>query len=83
MLIKHIIEFQLRGPGSPGRTLFLYLVNFMKGYSLSGLFFTAKILQKAICLTYLIGPLYGPKHLQLKFYTIMQDFKRILKFNCK
>ena len=23
-------------------------------------------------------PLHGPNHLQLKFYTIMQDFKRVL-----
>ena len=28
-------------------------------------------------------PLQGPKHPQLKFYTIMQDFKRVLEFNCK
>ena len=27
-------------------------------------------------------PLHGPNHLQLKFYTIMQDFKRVLDFNC-
>ena len=26
---------------------------------------------------------YRPKHLQLKFYTIMQDSKRVLGFNCK
>ena len=26
---------------------------------------------------------YGPNHLQLKFYTIMQDSKRVLGFNCK
>ena len=25
-------------------------------------------------------PLQGPNHLQLKFYTIMQDFKRVLDF---
>ena len=25
----------------------------------------------------------GPDHLQLKFYTIMHDFKRVLDFNCK
>ena len=27
-------------------------------------------------------PLLGPNHLQLKFYIIMQDFKRVLDFNC-
>ena len=25
---------------------------------------------------------YGPNHLQLKFYTTMQDSKRVLVFNC-
>ena len=28
-------------------------------------------------------PLRGPNHLQLKFYTIVQDSKRVLDFNCK
>ena len=28
-------------------------------------------------------PLPGPNHLELKFYTIMQDFKCVLDFNCK
>ena len=28
-------------------------------------------------------PLHGPNYLQLKFYTIMQDFERVLDFNCK
>ena len=42
MLIEQIIEFELRGPGYPGRTC---------RNSLSGLLFTAKILQKAMCLT--------------------------------
>ena len=28
-------------------------------------------------------PLHGPNHLQLKFYTIMQDFERVLDFNGK
>ena len=28
-------------------------------------------------------PLHGPNHLQLKFYPTMQDFKRVLDFNCK
>ena len=26
-------------------------------------------------------PLHRPNHLQLKFYTIMQDFKRVVDFN--
>ena len=28
-------------------------------------------------------PLRGPNHLQLKYYAIMQDFKRVLNFNRK
>ena len=28
-------------------------------------------------------PLHGPNHLQLKFYTIMEEFKRVLEFNGK
>ena len=28
-------------------------------------------------------PLHGPNHLQLKFYPIMQDFKRVLDFKIK
>ena len=28
-------------------------------------------------------PLPGPNHLQLKFYAIMQNFKRASDFNCK
>ena len=28
-------------------------------------------------------PLLGLDHLQLKFYSIVQDFKRVLDFNCK
>ena len=28
-------------------------------------------------------PLHRPNHLQLKVYTIMQDSKRVLGFNCK
>ena len=27
--------------------------------------------------------LHGPNHLPLKFYTVLQDFKRVLDFNCK
>ena len=28
-------------------------------------------------------PLHGPIHLPLKFYTIVQDFERVLDYNCK
>ena len=27
-------------------------------------------------------PLHGPNHLQLKFYALMQDFKRVSDFKC-
>ena len=50
-----------------------------KQKSSSGLLLTVKVLQEAMCLT----SAYGPNHLQLKFYTIMQDSKRVLGFKCK
>ena len=51
MLIKQTIEFELRGPGPPGRTC-TYVYNWLaslqnknlQGKSSSGLLFTAKIL---------------------------------------
>ena len=56
MLIKQIIEFQLRGPGP---LAYMYSYNSLsswqnknlEGKSLSGLLSTAKISQEAICLT--------------------------------
>ena len=51
MLIEQIIEFELRGPGSPGGTCTPITGNFMKRNSLSGLLFTANILQGAVCFT--------------------------------
>ena len=56
MLIEQIIKFQLRGPGLLGLHVLLWLVIFMTNKilwkkSLSGLLFTAKILQEAMCLT--------------------------------
>ena len=58
MLIEQIIEIILRGPGPPAVHVLLYLVNFMtKQKSLRKIFEwiiiygTAKILQKAMCLT--------------------------------
>ena len=27
--------------------------------------------------------LHGPNHLELKFYAIMQSFKRVFDYNCK
>ena len=50
-----------------------------QGKSSRGLLFTAEVLQEAMCLT---SP-YRPNLLQLKFYTIIQDSKRVLGFNCK
>ena len=58
MLIKQIIEFQLKKPGPPGRTCThitgkLHDKNKnLGGKSTSGLLFTAKILQEAMCLAY-------------------------------
>ena len=86
MLIEQIIEFQLRWPGPFGRTC----------TSITGkLHDKTKILKENLRVNYylllkycrrqcaLYLPLYGPNHLQLKFYTIMQDFKCVLDFNCK
>ena len=42
--------------------------------------FTAKILQEAMCLT---SPSMNRITHNLKFYTIMQEIKRVLDFNCK
>ena len=50
MFIEQVIEVELRGPGSPGRTCTPITGNFIKGNILSGLLFTAKILQKACVL---------------------------------
>ena len=63
MLIEQIIEFELRGPGSPGGTCTPITGNFMKRNSLSGLLFTANILQGGSVLYFTSGP----NHLQLKF----------------
>ena len=61
MLIEQIIEFQLSGLGPPGRTT-AYMYSYywltscqnknLEGKFSSGLLFTAKILQEAMCLTY-------------------------------
>ena len=50
MLIEQIIEFELGVLGPLVVHVLLKLDNFVKGNSLSGLLFTAKILQKAMCL---------------------------------
>ena len=52
-----------------------------KQKSLSGLLFTAKVGIAGGNVPYF--PLHGPNHLQLTFYTIMQDSKPVLGFNCK
>ena len=79
MLIEQIIEFELRGRGPPGRICTL----------ITGKLHERKFFKWIIIYCYNIAegnvpyfPLYEPNHLQLKFYTTMQDFKRILKFNC-
>ena len=81
MLIEQIIEFQL----SLAAHVLLYLVYFMtKHESLRKIFEWIIIYCKNIAgdsVSYF--PLHAPIHLQLKFYTIMQGFKRILDFNSK
>ena len=52
MLIEQITKFQLRGSGSPVRTCDPLTSNFYDTIkSLSGLLFTAKLLQEAMYLT--------------------------------
>ena len=57
MPIKQIIEFQFTGSGLPGRYMYSYnrltsrQTKNLLGKSSSGLFFTAKILQEAMCRT--------------------------------
>ena len=86
MRIEQIIEFQLRGSGPLGRTCTPIIgklhdkTKISSGKSSNGLLFIAKILQEAMCLNF---SQHGPNHLQLKFYTIMQEFKRVLDFNCR
>ena len=80
MLIEQIIECQLKGPGPLAVHVLLQLVNFMtKQKSWRKIFESITIYCKNIAgcnVPYL--PLHGPNHLQLKFYTTMQNFKRVL-----
>ena len=85
MLIEQIIEFQLRGHGSHGRT----------GKPITGeLHDKAKIskenhrVDSYLLLKYfgrqcaLLPPIWT-KSLTIKLYSIMQDFKRVWDFICK
>ena len=83
MLIEQTTEFQLKGPGPLGRTCTpitkklhdetkLSKENFREDHYLL-------LLQVALCLT---SPC-RPNRLQLKFFSIMQDSKLVLGFNCK
>ena len=85
MLIGQITEFQLKRPGPFGRTCTFVTgklhdkTKILKENLRVDYYLLLKyVLQEAICLT---SP-YGPNHLQLKFYTIIQDSNRILGFNC-
>ena len=85
MLVEQIIEIELRGPGPPGRTCTPVT---------GSLHDKTKILKENLRVDYYLlqniaggnvpyFPLHGPNHPQLKFFPIMQDFKRVLTFNCK
>ena len=84
MLIEQIIEFQLRGPWAPGRTCSPITGQLHNKTKISkenrrvDIIINCLILQEAMLLTF---SLHGPKHLQLKFYTLMQDFKCVSGFN--
>ena len=85
MLIKQVIEFQLRGPGPPSRTcapitgLLHDKTKTLKENLRVDCYLRLKYCRRQCALL----PLLGPNLLQLKFYTIMQDFKCVLDFNCK
>ena len=84
MLIEQISEFELRGPGSFGRTRTTITGYFHDKAKISkenltlDYLFTTKLLQEAIYFTSSIRT----KSLT-KFNTKMQDFKRILDLNRK
>ena len=83
MLIEQIIEFELKGPG-PFQILLFYNWLFLwqnknlSGKFLSGLLFTAKIIQKAI---YPTSPTWQ-EHLQ-NVTSKMLNFKRVSDLNWK
>ena len=85
MLNKQLIEFQMREPGPPGRTC-TPITGSLHGKT--------KILKENLLADYCLLLKYCRRqctlltptttnYLQLKFYKIMQDFKRVLDFNCK
>ena len=84
MLIKQIIELQLRGPGSPGRTCTSITGYFVtKQKSLRKIFEWIIIYCKNVArdnAPYFLLP--GPNHTELKFDSKMQDVKRVLDLNC-
>ena len=76
MLIEQIIEFQLR---AWAHWSFMYSYKWLILWQNKNLIYCKNIAGGNIP----YFPLHGPNHLQLKFYPTMQDFKRVLDFNCK
>ena len=85
MFIEEIIELQLRGLGPPGRTRIPITGELHDKTKISkeNLRVDYYLLLKFCRRQCAFLPLHGPNHLQLKFYTIMQDFIRVLDFNCQ
>ena len=84
MLIEQTIAFQSKGPGPFGRTCTSITGKLHDKTKISkenlreDYYLLLKYCRRQCALL----P-YRPNHLQLKFYTIMQDSKRVLEFNCK
>ena len=85
MLIEQYIEFELRGPGPPGRTC---------TPTTGQLHDKTKIFEENLRAVYCLLLKYSrrqcallprtrTKSFTIKFSTIMQDVKRVLDFNCK
>ena len=85
MLIEQIVEFQLRGPGPPGRTC-----TPITGYFHDKTKFSKKnlpadyyLLLKCCMRLCTLLPSTWPKSLTIKFNSKIQDVKRVLDLNCK
>ena len=84
MLIEQIIEFQLRGPGPPGRTCTPSTGYFHDKTKISqeNLRVDYYLLRKCCKRQCTSLPLPGQNHLQLKFNSKMHNVKRVLDLNC-
>ena len=84
MLNEQIIKFELKGPGSPGRTCTLITGQFYDKIKISkknrrvGYYLLLKYCGRQCNL---LSPTWAKS--LTKFNTKMRDFKRVLNYNCK